>query len=374
MNKAKGGQPLYEPTASVPALIEPSLGHELQTCRERVRQIVKTPGAVGWQGVSASELGFNHELQRGPDFGGRQPGSYLPALSRYEGRFFQTLGPDRQANTRSSEHHMLFVSGLYGLVSVDEPIQLYCCPLTPAVAGQWAEVDLLTRVVCDYAQRHNILRIIELTAVMAYRNLINWNLVSERGIDVLHCFSTMSSGDSALIPFAQLLKGKLLGWPEDQLLAIQPEDLLNDVVFRSVKETREGLPSELKAILRAEREVPLLQSHRIEDLPHVLMGANVARAEFVCRPEEWLFSMTSEFRKDCVKNKSLASRVLGSILEICRDPMKPRGDTVKPLSGHLKGKWRYRIADYRIVYLPNPANRTIYLLKASPRGESGLYD
>jgi mRNA-degrading endonuclease RelE of RelBE toxin-antitoxin system len=378
MNKAKGGQSLYGSNASLCKLIAPSLAHKLLLRRELLRQVLTTPkGApkgIEWQGVPVSELEFNRQLTAGADFGGKEAGCYLPALHRYEGRFFQTLGMDGQTKMRFSQHHTLFLSGLYGLVSPNEPIQLYCCPLTPLVVNQWVQEDLLTKVLCDYTQRHSILRVFDLTAVMAYRNLVDWDLLCRKGTDVLHCFSTMSSGDSALIPFAQLMKRSLLDASEDELIGIKPELRLQNVVFRSVKETREGLPDELKAILEAERELPLLQSHRVEDMPEVLTGANVTPSGSACSSEEWLFSITSEFRKDCIRNGSLAHRLLKPILEICRDPTTLRGDTIKPLQGPLKGKWRYRVGDYRIVYLPDPKNRTIYLLKASARGLSGLYD
>ncbi len=176
-----------------------------------------------------------------------------------------------------------------------------------------------------------------------------------------------------MIPFAQLLKRCLLNQSEEQLCSIEPEANVQDVVFRSLKETRPGLPDEVKSILEAERELPLLQGHSVESLAEVLSGANVVRQD--SPPRGWLFSVSSHFRKDCCNDKSIAAQLMRAIIEICRDPIQPRGDTIKALThGDLKGKWRFRIGDYRIIYFPDPSTRTVYLLRACWRGEHGLYD
>lgn len=367
MNKAKGGPSLYDPARSVCVLLDSTLANRLLQTRERVRQKLLTERTVEWQGIDASDLEFNKHLSYGQDFGGKEPARYLPALRRYEGRFFQTLGLDGQAKMRSSEHHVLFLSGLYGLVGPDEHIQLYCCPLAPPVVDQWIEEDLLTEVLRDYVERRGILRIFDLTAVMAYRNLVDWDLVCGKKTDILHCFSATSSGDSALIPFAQLLKGRLLKASEEELINIKPESSLHDVIFRSIRQTPEGLPDEIWSISKAERELPLLQSHRLENVSEVIKGGNPIPAESTNGPDEWLFSITSQFRKDCLSQLARAGELIQGIVEVCRKPTTPKGDRIKPLSRNLQGKWRYRFGNFRIIYLPNIQNRTVYFLKATSR-------
>jgi mRNA-degrading endonuclease RelE of RelBE toxin-antitoxin system len=88
------------------------------------------------------------------------------------------------------------------------------------------------------------------------------------------------------------------------------------------------------------------------------------------RPDrvEWFVGMDPKFIKNVPSDKKLAGRVLEALTEICVEPMKQKGDTVKPLEGDLKGLWRYRIADWRLVYRPDPQQRRITLLSFESRG------
>jgi mRNA-degrading endonuclease RelE of RelBE toxin-antitoxin system len=87
----------------------------------------------------------------------------------------------------------------------------------------------------------------------------------------------------------------------------------------------------------------------------------------------WLLGMTKDFRKSIKAiDRKLQGRILGAISEISEDPVTPRGDTVKPLSGDRQKFWRYRIGDFRLVYLPDKENHQITLCTFAPRG--GAYD
>lgn len=88
--------------------------------------------------------------------------------------------------------------------------------------------------------------------------------------------------------------------------------------------------------------------------------------------EEWGLRMTSGFRK-CIKelDKNLRGRMLDAISDISEHPMELRGDTIKPLTGELKGFWRYRVGDYRLVYFPDPSARRVDLVSVGGRG--GIY-
>jgi hypothetical protein len=48
-------------------------------------------------------------------------------------------------------------------------------------------------------------------------------------------------------------------------------------------------------------------------------------------------------------DRKLQGRILEALVEITKNPTEVRGDTVKPLTGDLKGFWRYRVGDYRIA-------------------------
>ena len=88
--------------------------------------------------------------------------------------------------------------------------------------------------------------------------------------------------------------------------------------------------------------------------------------------EAWKSIFTHVFKKGIKGiDKKLQARVLGAILEILENPIAVRGDTIKPLTAELKGMWRYRIGDYRLVYLPETDNRQILFVEFSSR--SNIY-
>lgn len=86
--------------------------------------------------------------------------------------------------------------------------------------------------------------------------------------------------------------------------------------------------------------------------------------------EEWTTYFSPSFKKDVASlDRKLAGRVMTAILDIASDPTRSHGDTQKPLSGPLKGQWRYRLGDYRVVYLPRPDTFVIVFLRCSSRGD-----
>ena len=87
----------------------------------------------------------------------------------------------------------------------------------------------------------------------------------------------------------------------------------------------------------------------------------------------WLLGMTDEFRRGITTaDRKLQGRILVAIVYIARTPVSPKGDTVKALSGELRGKalWRYRIGDYRLVYRVNEQRRLIMLVAFTSRGDA----
>ncbi len=379
LNKVHGGEPRYDKKEAIVSALSTHSESRFLNRREEVRQLVKRAKELDWQGVPLSELEFNLNLGRGQDFGGKHTAEYHPALHRYDGAFFQTLGPDGRRKLAQSRHHTLFLSGLYGLVRALEPIQLYSCPVKPEVANLWLKDNVLTEVLAEYIHKFRIVRVFDLTALVAYRNLIDWTSIVQSGTDVLHCFDTMSAGDPTLIPLARLMKNFMLDAPEETLIDLEPEKRIGSVVFRSVEVTRPELPSEMQLLYSAEREAPLLQSHPIELIPEVLRGGHpIVPTESLGsqrrQEREWLFAASSPFIKGCRQRKDMSDRVFRAILEIWRDPITPHGDTVKRLKGNNKGKWEYKVGDFRIIYEPDKDSRVVRLLTFGPKGDPELYD
>ena len=274
LTKSGGGHDEYDSGEAIGSELTPRLARKLAWRRERIRQLAGETPDVTWQGVALPEFEYNRPLARGPDFGGDSRARYRPAVERYEGRFFLGLGSDRGAVLRASPHHLLLLSGLYGVLRSFEPIQLYSCPLASRVAQLWRDDGVLTEILSSYVVERSIERIIDLTAVDAYRRLVDWEEVSGYGAQVLHCFHVMGAGDYALIPFGQALRGRLLGMSEGELLALEPEHRMDGIVFRALPAPGGGFPHEAAAIAASQAEEDIVEAHAIESVGEVLGGGN----------------------------------------------------------------------------------------------------
>lgn len=379
LHKKKGGDKKFYPTESIASKLNPQIGQLLMDTRNSVREILWS-GKISWGGVDTAELEYNNNLVPGPDFGGSSDyAEYLPSILRYSGRFYLALGDEGKRKLLQSGHHALFISGLYGLVTPTESIQLYSCPLdgNSEIQKTWTHQKILTTVLADYVQKNGITRIFDLTARNDYRNVIDWNeLKSKTKVGVLHCFTKMSAYDYALIEFGNLLRETLLEYTEDQLLSIQPETSIGEVIFRDISMTWDNLPKEedIFVIQNAFHEVPLLPSYSFNQIPQKLGILSDKPVEINQTPgmNEWFVSFTSEFQKNLSqqKDKKLQGRVLEAIAELAISPMVKRGDTIKALKGPLEGQWRYRIGDFRLIYYPNEEAHKISLIAIRPRGNA----
>ena len=350
LTKAVGGTAEYDDSQAITSTLPDPLAARFLERRASIFQLVKNSKDFDWQGTPVSDLEFNRELASGRDLGGRHAAAYLPAIDRYEGRFFQALGTVGKRKLVESGHHALFLSGLYGLLRPTEPIQLYSCPLAPQIAELWRKSDLLTDVLCKYISRFGIARIIDLTAIDAYRQLIDWEQVAETKTDVLHCFDVMAAGDFALTSFGKCLVGDLLDLTEDEIVDLPFEHRLGTVILRSLGEPVIGLPSE-----DAKGKVP-------DQTPAVTSAHQNPVANL-----PWQFAYTSRFQKDVRRHISEFTRIGQATLKICRDPITPT-TSAKQLQGSAD-RWRYRIGDYRMIYWPNKRERKVYLERFGPRGD-----
>jgi mRNA-degrading endonuclease RelE of RelBE toxin-antitoxin system len=88
---------------------------------------------------------------------------------------------------------------------------------------------------------------------------------------------------------------------------------------------------------------------------------------------DWMSIFLKEFKKNLtVLDLKLKGRVADAILDIAVNPTSVKGDTKKPLTHDLSGKWRYRLGDYRLIYMPVIKAQTIYYLDIANRGS--VYD
>lgn len=85
---------------------------------------------------------------------------------------------------------------------------------------------------------------------------------------------------------------------------------------------------------------------------------------------DWMIAMSGDFRK-ATRNidRKLQGRIFQAISHVSTQPITPKGNTVKPLTGDWDGFWRYRIGEFRLIYLPNTKTRNITLVSFSGRGD-----
>jgi mRNA-degrading endonuclease RelE of RelBE toxin-antitoxin system len=135
--------------------------------------------------------------------------------------------------------------------------------------------------------------------------------------------------------------------------------------YRSPKETRETLSKRWE--IPPDAYGPTILYHRgLDDL----IRGPVAR-EPQPAPPPWLLGVSSTFHEHTDRiDRKLRGRLLEAILELSASKLEIHGDTIKPLSGEYKGCWRYRIGDYRLIFLPNQLASTLTLLAFLPRGEA----
>jgi len=122
--------------------------------------------------------------------------------------------------------------------------------------------------------------------------------------------------------------------------------------------------------LRSDHESPDA-SAVVQELPSFDDSIRFSRAE--PEREEWEMLFSAGFKKSVHGlDKNLQGRILSAIMEVLGSPMTPRGDTIKPLTHQMAGMWRYRIGDYRLIYLPKPDIHKIVLVEVAARG--GVYE
>ena len=118
------------------------------------------------------------------------------------------------------------------------------------------------------------------------------------GVQVLHCFHVMGAGDSALIPFGQALRGRLLGMSESELLALEPEHHMEGIVFRALAAPARGLPDEARAVTGSRLEEDIVEAHAIDSVGEVLGGGNPEPSSSGRGDGRWRFAALSNFQRD----------------------------------------------------------------------------
>jgi len=86
-------------------------------------------------------------------------------------------------------------------------------------------------------------------------------------------------------------------------------------------------------------------------------------------PEEtYLIELGSDFYKSIdACDRVMKARILESIINLSKKPMISVGDTRKPLANYEYDFWRYRLGDYRLIYLTNEQKKIVRLVAFGKR-------
>ncbi|WP_457600595.1 type II toxin-antitoxin system RelE family toxin [Hydrogenivirga sp.] len=85
----------------------------------------------------------------------------------------------------------------------------------------------------------------------------------------------------------------------------------------------------------------------------------------------WTVKLSSVAEKKYKKlDKSTRRRIKNALEELsgCEDPLTQRH--VRPLVGKLRGFYRLRVGDFRIIFALIPEERIIAVVNIAPRGEA----
>lgn len=223
-NQLPEGVSRYEQEEGLPARLSGPVAEQLMDGRRQAYAWLKGAKRTRWKGVPVPSLKYNLSLVHGRDLDGEDSRAlFLPALRRFQGRFFAQLDLDGKRRLYRSLHHVLFLCGLYGLMTPMESIQAYDCPIEAGWRNGdiWRHDKRLTQILLDYVEHYDIKRVFDFTAMSVRRNLIDWKLVRESPIEVLHVVGGMATGDDLLVPFGYLWRHEFLEASEPDLLAIK---------------------------------------------------------------------------------------------------------------------------------------------------------
>lgn len=82
----------------------------------------------------------------------------------------------------------------------------------------------------------------------------------------------------------------------------------------------------------------------------------------------WQITQKPAYVADFVElNKNLQQAVVSALQELEQDPITPRGNTIKKMTGYTN-VYRYRLGDFRLLYAASLEARMINLLAIGPRG------
>ena len=98
------------------------------------------------------------------------------------------------------------------------------------------------------------------------------------------------------------------------------------------------MTSFIKRLLTRRSQIPKLAAEIISDTEACALG------------EGWVEVIKEEIL--AVFDRAMGNKVFAALEELTKNPIECRGNTIKRLKGSKKHMWRYRIGDYRLLFIP----------------------
>ncbi len=266
----KNEQEEYEYTSSILSKLPADYQIKLFENRKKAYDIIKSE-KITRDHQKVTSFPLNDHLVDGPDivFNSPKKGYYLPAIQRYEGRFFRELGEqkERAVLLEKAKVHILFISGLYGVVLPLEKIQSYSLHIKDSleIRKNWTSLSFLTMVIISYIKKYNITKIIEMMGDKDYIRLINWSDVRFAVNDnVLHTYSKQYADADLLLPLGNLLETMITDFSEQDFSKLIPGSFFS-TKYENVYFERYQVPNKESgyAFDRDEAELQLGYADRI---------------------------------------------------------------------------------------------------------------
>ncbi len=328
---------------------------------------------------------LNRDLRRGPDFNGTARAKYLPAIDRYTGRFYGGKGNDGRSydlktSLNGSPHHLLIISGLYGLLLPQEQIQLYESPLEDLLEIQaiWKEDNRLTRLLSAYIRAWGIRLVVDVTGQRAYHGMIDWPAIyALPDVRVLHAMANIGPGEDQIKTFGAALCDPLLRMPASELLTLPDSWELeaHHLMLRSIPSPPKGEdwprePIELEMVLADMRQGLDLFSKTVEGDYEKLFGHDKARVliEKVRQHKSpWNVAINPNLIKDIDQfddpdvKKNLFADVISLLTTF---PVSRKKKAIRELRNGRLGEylgWRIWIGKYRLMFFTDEGSHELYL-------------
>ena len=272
-SKLKGGSPYKKNIPSICSIL-PFHTQSLLKRRGEVLDLL-LGGEAERNHYKLKNMQLNSDLVKGPDFGGNSSAKYLHAAERYTGRFYKEFHYKNSELLLNTSHHILILSGLYGIILPEELIQAYSCNLPDheRITNVWKKDHFLTSIVLAYVNKFGIKRIFDFTSQNIYRNLLEWARLGKKA-SILHAYGEQYTGPALLPALGELARDRILGEPDKTLLNITSGSQFytsnERIILIDNLVTPDGFPEENVDLslnrLKTDSVVPISNEKNIEQI------------------------------------------------------------------------------------------------------------